>query len=122
MSIYAEAGVSLMDSELTRGELYLHLLPLFTTDRIEIPDDPRLRAELLGLERRTGRSGKDAVDHCPGRHDDLANAVARAAWSAARSGAVPDPAVLIPSRMFDDITNRRLDEGNYDLPLWRSRH
>jgi len=28
------------------------------------------------LERRTGRSGRDLIDHPPGGHDDLANAVA----------------------------------------------
>jgi hypothetical protein len=28
------------------------------------------------LERRTSRSGKDSIDHAPGGHDDLANAVA----------------------------------------------
>jgi hypothetical protein len=28
------------------------------------------------LERRTARSGKDSIDHPPGAHDDVANAVA----------------------------------------------
>jgi hypothetical protein len=31
--------------------------------------------QLCGLERRTGRSGKDSVDHRPGARDDVANAV-----------------------------------------------
>lgn len=79
-SIYGEAGVTLSASELNRSESYLALQPAFTAGRIEIPDDPRLRAELLGLERRTGKSGKDAVDHRPGQHDDLSNAVAVGAW------------------------------------------
>ena len=39
-------------------------------------------AQWLSLERRTGR-GRDAVDHAPGRHDDLANAVAGALVAAA---------------------------------------
>jgi hypothetical protein len=30
------------------------------------------------LERRTSRMGRDAVDHAPGAHDDIANAVAGA--------------------------------------------
>lgn len=37
---------------------------------------PRLSAQLCGLERRTARSGKDSIDHAPGGHDDLVNAVA----------------------------------------------
>jgi hypothetical protein len=36
-------------------------------------------AQICGLERRTGRSGKDSIDHAPNGHDDLANAVAGAA-------------------------------------------
>lgn len=96
-SIYRDAGVELADSELNRSELYLHLLPLFTADRLEIPDDPRLLTELIGLERRTGRSGKDAVDHCPGRHDDLANAVAVAAWLASRAVSRPTPVIAVRS-------------------------
>jgi hypothetical protein len=37
-------------------------------------DDGRLIGQLLGLERRAGRSGRDIVDHAPGGFDDLANA------------------------------------------------
>jgi hypothetical protein len=37
-----------------------------------------LIAQLLGLERRTARSGKDSIDHAPGGHDDVANAAASA--------------------------------------------
>jgi hypothetical protein len=38
----------------------------------------RLTAQLCGLERRTTRGGRDSIDHAPGGHDDLANAVAGA--------------------------------------------
>ncbi len=44
--------------------------------RVELLEHPRLSAQLVGLERRTARSGKDSIDHAPGGHDDLANAVA----------------------------------------------
>ena len=39
-------------------------------------DDARLLTQLVGLERRTARGGRDSIDHAPGGHDDLANAVA----------------------------------------------
>ena len=39
-------------------------------------DSARLRQQLLGLERRTGHSGRDSIDHSPGSHDDIANVVA----------------------------------------------
>jgi hypothetical protein len=39
-------------------------------------DHPRAIAQLCSLERRTARGGRDSIDHAPGAHDDLANAVA----------------------------------------------
>jgi hypothetical protein len=56
--------------------LYRELLPLVMSGRVELLDVPRLRTQLLGLERRTARGGRDAIDHGPGGHDDVANAVA----------------------------------------------
>jgi hypothetical protein len=41
-------------------------------------DNRRLISQLHGLERRTARGGKDSIDHGPGAHDDIANAVAGA--------------------------------------------
>lgn len=63
----------------SKGELYVELLPLLTSQRAELLDDPHLVTQLLSLERRTGTSGKDAIDHPRGSLDDLANAVARGA-------------------------------------------
>ena len=31
--------------------------------------------QLASLERRTARGGRDSIDHAPGAHDDIANAV-----------------------------------------------
>ena len=44
-----------------------------------LPKSDRLVSQICGLERRTSRAGKDSIDHGPGGHDDLANAVAGAA-------------------------------------------
>ena len=43
---------------------------------VDLLDDPRLVAQIVGLERRTARGGRDSIDHAPGAHDDVANAVA----------------------------------------------
>jgi len=84
-TIYTKAGVGLQAASHVRSDVYLALLPLMTAGRLELPPEPTLRVELLGLERRTARSGKDSVDHRPGGgHDDLANAVALAAVQAAK--------------------------------------
>ena len=60
-------------------DLFRDLLPLLNSGRIVLPRNDRLINQLTGLERRTARSGKDLIDHGPGGHDDLANAVAGAA-------------------------------------------
>jgi hypothetical protein len=59
-----------------KSSLYTDLLPLINSARIELLDHPKLMNQLLGLERRTARSGKDSIDHAPGQHDDLINSVA----------------------------------------------
>lgn len=63
-----------------KSALYLECLPLFARGVIRFAEDKRLIAELQGLERHTSRSGKDAVDHGVGQHDDLANAVCGLCW------------------------------------------
>jgi len=59
-----------------RTDLYRDTLPLMNAGLIELPDNERLVNQLCSLERRTSRGGKDSIDHSPGAHDDLANAVA----------------------------------------------
>jgi hypothetical protein len=81
-------GVSYELAEATRSELYLALVPEVNSGRVALIDVNRLENQLVNLERRTSRMGKDSVDHAPGGHDDVANAVAGALHLAAeRSGA-----------------------------------
>ena len=69
-------GIRYEVSDLDRNGLYLELLAAMNSGRIELPPDQKLGRQLGALERRTGRSGRDMIDHPPGGHDDLANAVA----------------------------------------------
>jgi hypothetical protein len=68
-----------------KSDLYRDCLPLLNSGRIELPDLSRLHAQILSLERRTARGGRDSIDHPPGAHDDLANAVAGVALEAAHA-------------------------------------
>lgn len=70
---FREEGIEYRASLLSKSDIYLEALPLFTRGQAELPNDPRLLTELAQLERRTSRSGKDSVDHPPRAHDDLAN-------------------------------------------------
>lgn len=70
-------GITYTPSEKSKSDIYMELLPLVNAERCALLDLPVLRNQLLGLERRTSRGGKDSVDHrLRDSHDDVANAVA----------------------------------------------
>ena len=73
---FREHGIAYEPTARPKSDLYMDLLPLLNAGRVELLDNQRLTAQLCGLERRTARSGRDSVDHSPGGHDDVANAVA----------------------------------------------
>jgi len=54
------------------------LLPVINSGAVDLLENERLIVQLTQLERRTARGGKDSIDHTPGAHDDVANAVAGA--------------------------------------------
>jgi hypothetical protein len=73
-SLFKEQGIAYELSALNKSELYSEFLPMLNSKRGELLDNPRLIAQLLGLERRTSRMGRDSIDHAPGGHDDVVNA------------------------------------------------
>jgi hypothetical protein len=73
---FREHRVSYRVADRTKSELYRDLLPLLNGARVELLDHAKLIAQLSALERRTTRAGRDLIDHPPGCHDDVANAVA----------------------------------------------
>ncbi len=82
----------------TKSELYRELLPLIHSKKVELLDDRRLIAQLRLLERSTGR-GRETIDHPPGSHDDVANAVAGALVAAAGGG--PDDGLARMGLVFN---------------------
>jgi hypothetical protein len=91
---FMNAGMPYMKCEKPKSILYAELLPRISSNEIELLDDEVLVAQLSGLERRTRAGGRDVIDHPLGAHDDVANAVAGAAVTAAcgvrRVGALLD--------------------------------
>lgn len=79
-------GIAVTPSELTKSDIYREFLPLLNSGRIALLDHPRLLAQLSTLERRASRGGRDTIDHGPGAHDDVANAVCGALVRVAGSG------------------------------------
>jgi hypothetical protein len=97
---FRQNGFAYTPSERNKSAIYLEFLVLTNSGRARIPAIPRLRQQLVGLERRTSRSGRDSVDHRPGQHDDLANAAAGALVLAAEQAIVREPLVTFIS--FDE--------------------
>ena len=69
-------GISYETAAKSKSDHYRDLLPAINSRMVDLLDDARLIAQIVGLERRTARGGKDSIDHAPNAHDDLANSVA----------------------------------------------
>jgi hypothetical protein len=86
---FRDAGISYQPLERTKSQIYIDLLPLLNSGRVELLDHPRLVSQLCSLERRTARGGRDSIDHPPGSHDDVANAAAGVLVATAGDAAQP---------------------------------
>jgi hypothetical protein len=100
---FQKQGIRYEPAEMPKGEICRELLPTLNSGRLELLDVPRLASQLVGLERRTSRGGRESIDHAPGGHDDLANAAAGAlvqvlgkrtgrAWAAFYPASITDAA------------------------------
>jgi hypothetical protein len=84
---FGKCGIGYEPAQKPKSDLYRDCLPLLTSGSVELLDLPRLSAQLVTLERRTARGGRDSIDHAPNGHDDLANAAAGALVLAAHGAA-----------------------------------
>ncbi len=90
-------GVVYKPAEKVKSDLYRDILPMLNSKRVELLDNSVLVAQLCSLERRTGRGGRDSIDHPPRGRDDVANAVAGALLTA--SEARSRKAEVVPFRV-----------------------
>jgi len=81
-------GITYVAAGKPKSDLYAELLPHVNSGEVDLLDHPRLTAQLQGLERMTARGGRDSIDHGPGQHDDIANAVAGVCWLLNEQGQV----------------------------------
>ena len=71
---FSKSGVRFEATKHSKSQIYKSVLPLVTSGRVALLDKPRLRNQLLNLERKS-KGGRDSIDHVRGAHDDVANAV-----------------------------------------------
>jgi hypothetical protein len=73
---WAKRGITYEPCEDTKSDIYRDFLPLLNSGRCWLLDQRRLISQILALERRTVRGGRDIIDHPQGGYDDCANAAA----------------------------------------------
>jgi len=82
---FSKAGAKYIKSDRDRSAVYMDTLPLFTSGRARLLDNPRIISQFAALERRTFSTGRERIDPGPG-HDDLSNSCAIAMSLAALQG------------------------------------
>ncbi|MBR0839116.1 hypothetical protein JQ607_02820 [Bradyrhizobium liaoningense] len=118
---FRKHGISYELSARSKSDLYRDALPLLNSRRVQLLDNAKLTRQLIGLERRTARGGRDSINHAPGAHDDVANAAAGALLAAygankarirmfaMHSGTVPPNGHLPPTVELDPETCRPIE-------------
>jgi hypothetical protein len=91
-------GIDYKVSEKTKNDIYRDLLPIINSRQCDLLDHPRLFGQLVSLERRTARGGRDSIDHPPGAKDDVANSAA---------------GVVVLTRAASNLTRTRFIRINY---------
>jgi hypothetical protein len=79
---FRKHGIAYAVAELTASDCYRELLPVINSGRVQLLEHQRLASQLIALERRTSRTGRDLISHPPRGHDDIAAAVAGALYRA----------------------------------------
>ncbi len=106
---FGKRGIHYLPAERTKSQLYLDLVPLINSQAADLLDHPVLQNQLVGLERRVVRGGRESIDHAPGAHDDIANAVAGALVSAPaspRMDRLPDGPVIEGVNKYNPHTSK----------------
>lgn len=73
---FRKLGIAYKVGDKVRSDLYRDMLPVLNSYKADLLDSSVLITQIVGLERRVARGGKESIDHAPNGHDDVANAVA----------------------------------------------
>lgn len=65
-------------SDKTKSDIYEYFAVLMNKNEVELLDNPRLKSQLVGLQRILKSGGLVKIDHYRGGHDDCINAAAGA--------------------------------------------
>lgn len=117
VSAFLKVGIEYRASDLSKSEIYRDFLPRLNSGEVDLLDNPRLISQLLGLERRTARGGRDSIDHAPGAKDDLANAACGVLVSLSAARYQPATATIGTwSNVFGRSKPTKFPDGPIDDP------
>ena len=88
-------GIRYLPAEKPKSDLYRDFLPELNSGSVALLDHKKMVAQLIGLERRTSRGGRDMIDHPPGGKDDIANAIAGCLLATIKPGAVLSGCIVL---------------------------
>ncbi|WP_208430513.1 hypothetical protein [Methyloceanibacter sp. wino2] len=71
---FDKCGIEYVQNARPKSDIYRDALPLLNSGQVQLLEHKKLFNQIVGLERRTARGGRDSIDHAPGAHDDCANA------------------------------------------------
>lgn len=83
-----EHSIEVKICEKPKSQLYEYFSVLMNKNQVELPDNKRLKNQILGLQRFQ-RSGGTKIDHYKGGHDDIINTAAGAIVMAMEEGSGP---------------------------------
>jgi hypothetical protein len=115
---FADLGVTYVQSQRDRSQIYAEFLPLATAGRVRLLDHAKLISQLSSLERIAG-AGRDRIDHPRGQHDDLANVTCAALVLAAERDPSEDeivPIFIASDPVFDRWQPRWVDTMPTPMP------
>jgi len=73
--LWRRHGINYEPAPKSKSQIYVDFLPLLNSGAVDLLEHDKLINQLVSLERRRTRGGRDSIDHSPGGHDDIANSV-----------------------------------------------
>jgi len=119
-------GIYYKPADKPKSDLYRDFMPLINSGQVELLDNDILINQIINLERRTGRGGKDSIDHTPGQHDDVAN-VCAGVLVGAKKGITPRISIIndTPPKPMqaeplpaEDVPKPLLTAGERAIPIY----
>jgi len=86
---FLDHGITYIPAQLDKNRIYVEALGLINLRTVILPDNEKMKNQFMSLERRTRSGGVDTIDHPPGCHDDIANAISGAITIASKQQYLP---------------------------------